>query len=460
MILQKKKLTHTTKYVLIACCFMLTVNVILGIVLSMQSRKSMTVLIRERMLDAANTAAAALDGDLVGAITAADVTAKSTRYLTVYNTLNLFQNHMNMKYIYVVKSLDEKSFVFVVDPDPVDPGKFGEPVVYTDALYNASQGKAGVDKTPFSDRWGNFYSAYCPVYNSEGKIAGIVGVDYDANWFEEQIALNTASILIICAFSLIVGSGIIVLITNRFRKKVRTLSAELSELSHEVDSLTKEMSANVDLQRTSSAAPPDLINDPGDGNLANTFDALSDKIHRAHQDVKQYVSFVREQDYTDALTGVGNKTAYLETIRDLDLEILDGKAEFSIALFDVNNLRTINHKYGLKVGDQLIYDTATLLLKVFDSKNIYRIGSDEFVVLHFSSSEEEVTNAIHSLEAALEAYNTVNKTNKVILSFTSGSATFVPERDHQFSDVLARAFEALSQHKALYYQQAEDRRRR
>ena len=460
MNLQRKKMTHTTKFVIIVCCFLLTVNVVLGIVLSTQSRKAMTVLIQERMMDAANAAAAALDGDIVGKIAAADVTAKSTNYLTVYNTLNLFQNHMNMKYIYVVKYLGGKNFVFVVDPDPVDPGKFGEPVVYTDALYNASQGNAGVDKTPFSDRWGNFYSAYCPVYDSEGTIAGIVGVDYDANWFEEQIAINTASILIICVFSMMVGSGIVVFITNRFRKKVRTLSAELSELSHEVDSLTKEMAANVDFQRTTSAAPPDLLDDPGDGTLSNTFDALGDKIHRAHQGVKQYVSFVREQDYTDALTGVGNKTAYLETIRDLDLEILDGKAEFSVALFDVNNLRAINHKHGLKVGDQLIYDTATLLLKVFDSKNIYRIGSDEFVVLQLASSRDDMANAIYSLEGALEAYNTVNKTNKVTLSFTSGTATYDPEQDHQFSDVLARAFETLSQHKALYYQQAGDRRRR
>ena len=35
---------------------------------------------------------------------------------------------------------------------------------------------AAVDKEPYGDRWGRFYSAYTPVYDSTGHIGGIVAV--------------------------------------------------------------------------------------------------------------------------------------------------------------------------------------------------------------------------------------------------------------------------------------------
>ena len=460
MNVRNKKLTYTTKYVILACLFLLSVNFLLGIVLATQSKKAMIRLIQEHMLDVANTAAASLDGDLLFSITADDVSFRSDKFREINDSLILFQNHMNMKYIYAVRHLGGKNFVFVVDPDPIDPGKFGEPVVYTEALYQASQGIASVDNTPFSDRWGNFYSAYSPVYDSEGNIAGIVGVDYDANWYEEQVAINTASIIIICAFSLLIGAAIIVFATNRFRKKIKGLYLEMAELSNEMTGLNREMTSNADLQKKSS---PFVWNESGlpDSDLTtSSFDALGDKIRQTHMDIKQYVSYVREQDYTDALTGVGNKTAYLEVARDLELMIQDKTAAFSILAFDVNNLRKANSKYGLKVGDQMIIDTATLLLKVFDPKNIFRIGSDEFIVITDSSSKEPVSSTLHILENELEAYNEKVRTYEMTLSISSGVATFTEGQDHQFDEVLRRAMENLSQHKAIYYQQAGDRRRR
>ncbi len=57
----------------------------------------------------------------------------------------------------------------------------------TDALYQASLGKPSVDKVPYEDSWGRFYSAYSPVFDSNGKVAGIVAVDFSADWYDKQI---------------------------------------------------------------------------------------------------------------------------------------------------------------------------------------------------------------------------------------------------------------------------------
>ena len=72
------------------------------------------------------------------------------------------------------------NFSFSVDPAPDDPGEFGAPVVYTEALYKASLGIPSVDEVAYTDAWGRFYSAYSPVFNSNGKVAGIVATDFSA----------------------------------------------------------------------------------------------------------------------------------------------------------------------------------------------------------------------------------------------------------------------------------------
>lgn len=456
---QKKKMSYTTKYVILACSFLLVVNTVLSIVLMAQDKESMRVLIRERMLASAKTAAASIDGDVLASITHEDAKNNSENYQEVMATLRLFFYHLDMKYIYAIKYLGGKNFVFIADPDPIDPGKYGEQVVYTDALYRASQGTASVDETPFSDRWGDFYSAYSPIYDSEGNLAGIIGVDYDARWYEDRIAINTASIMVITVFSLLLGAAIIIFITSRFRKKIKALYGELADLSSEMDSLNKELASNASLQKKASAAPS-WNGEKTLSSSSSSFDALGDKIRQTRKDVKEYVSFIREQDYVDPLTGVGNKMAYLEFAKDLNLRVGDQNLSYVALLFDVHNLRTVNDAYGLNAGDHLIVDASTLLLRVFDSKNVFRIGSGDFIVIMENVTQNEVNKALEDLHGKIAVFNACEKSYASTLSLLSGTACFDPQKDHQLADVVKRATNDLSKNKAQYYQQNGDRRKK
>lgn len=454
---QKTKLNYATKYLLIACVFLLAVNLVLGIVLTSQSKKAMTTLIRDQMLVTANTAAAMLDGDLLGSITADDMKANSENFQTVLRDLHLFQDHMNMKYIYAVKHVDGKNFVFIADPDPIDPGKFGEPVVYTDALFQASQGTAAVDDHPFQDRWGSFYSAYSPVFDSAGNIAGIVCVDYESSWFEDWTAMHTFSILISCVISLLIASTLIIIGTNHLRKRIRILSEEITALSEEVDMFNKEMSQPSGASSQSKQWKPESQEEESIG--PNTFEVLGDKIRQAHRDVKQYASYVRELDYTDPLTGIGNKTAFVELARDIDLKIADGIASFSILIFDVNNIKLANDEYGLAVGDQMIIDMATVLLRVFAPESIFRIGSDEFIVVTQDEANADLTRSFQKLDKELEAFNDKEKNYQITLSYAKGLASFDAEKDKTCNDAFKRASKDLSKYKSDYYRQEGDRRK-
>lgn len=469
---KRKKLNDTTKYLLIACFFLLSMDFLLGIVLTSQSRKAMTNLIRSRMLDAAKIAAASLskDADALKSIRDDGPEEHPEETQAVLDSLLLFKNNMDMKYIYTIKYKGAKDFVFLIDSDPIDPGQYDEPVVFTNALFRAANEHVPtVDETPFTDRWGIFYSSYCPVFDSLGNLVCIVAVDYDAQWYDDLIAMNTASILIITVLSLLFGAFIIITIANRFTKKIHALYNEVTALSEEVETLNLEMAPPADFEANPSLwrilrkqkkpkKKDDL--DSEEISVSHTVDAIGDKIRQTHLDVKQYVSYVREQDYTDPLTGVGNRTAYLELTRDIDLDITDKVANFSMALFDVNGLRHVNDEYGLKYGDQMIADVATLLLRVFDAADVFRIGSDEFVVLKNGTTLEELNASIEKLTEIVARFNAEEKTYEMTLSFTSGVAAFDAEQDHTCSDVFKKATKILSQNKALYYRQEGDRRKR
>lgn len=91
--------------------------------------------------------------------------------------------------------------------------------------------------------------------------------------------------------------------------------------------------------------------------------------------------------YTDSLTGLKNRNAYIEELEKLE----KSKCCIGIIFADINGLKNINDNFGHKKGDSLISASAEALKSVFDDGNssFYRIGCDEFVVFCKEKSEKE-----------------------------------------------------------------------
>ena len=49
-------------------------------------------------------------------------------------------------------------------------------------------GKPHGDEEPYRDQWGHFVSGYAPFYDSQGKMVGVVGVDWKADTYAERLA--------------------------------------------------------------------------------------------------------------------------------------------------------------------------------------------------------------------------------------------------------------------------------
>ncbi len=236
--MKTKKMSLRFRSVILVSLFMLTTNLALGTVLVRQARNATKTQINNRMLDIVNTAAAMLDGDVLTNLTAQD--KDTPEYQEVLNILKHFLDNIELDYIYYVRDMGDKTFTFGIDPDPVMPGEFGSPVVYTDALYEASQGKSSVDDIPYEDAWGRFYSAFSPVFDSEGNVAAVVTADFNADWYETQIGQIQRTVMLGCLLFLTVSIVVSLLLTRQFSTRMEAIIESLQDLSGDVDRLMQE----------------------------------------------------------------------------------------------------------------------------------------------------------------------------------------------------------------------------
>lgn len=206
---------------------------LLGFILANHSKMALKELIDNRMLDITNTAARLINGDDLRDLSAND--EGTAPYKKISDTLAAFHSDADLKYIYCIRDIGGKRFVFTVDPTIEDPGKFGDPIAYTDALYMASTGTAATDDEAYSDGWGRFYSAYSPVFDSSGHVAGIVAADFSADWYEKQIASQRHSIEIFILFSVLICLVLMWMLAKRTHALEKTLYA--------ADTLNKQLSS-------------------------------------------------------------------------------------------------------------------------------------------------------------------------------------------------------------------------
>ena len=202
------------------------------------------------MLDIANCAAGSVDGDVLGSLKKEDV--GSDTYNDLYRKLAVFRDNVELSYIYSAKKDTDGQFIFTMDLDKNTPASYGDTVKYTKALASAGNGVAAVDEVPYTDAWGQFYSAYSPVFDSKGNVAGVIAVDFSAEWFENQLSSQTKSIIeryiIILLISIVLAAVLLMGTVRPFVKlqskilaeKVRAESANLAKsdflanMSHEI----------------------------------------------------------------------------------------------------------------------------------------------------------------------------------------------------------------------------------
>lgn len=170
------------------------------------------------------------------------------------------------------------------------------------------------------------------------------------------------------------------------------------------------------------------------GRLTRSFRTLSDN-------VKAHINDLNGQVFIDALTNVKNKGALSNLFDEIQQELSSGTAEpeFAVGVFDSDDLKLINDRYGHDKGDIYLKKAAHTICEVFKHSPVFRMGGDEFVVVLKNEDYYNRDSLIEQFDAAAEEINAAAAEPWEKVQLSKGFAVFEPSDDSSAADVMKRA---------------------
>lgn len=117
--------------------------------------------------------------------------------------------------------------------------------------------------------------------------------------------------------------------------------------------------------------------------LGRAFNMMAQRVEAAHARI---VAVAR----TDGLTGLANRSGFLEAAAGQLRASLDAGRSHALFLLDVDRFKTINDSYGHAVGDAVLREVATRLRRIAGPDDLIgRQGGDEFLILRAEASPRD-----------------------------------------------------------------------
>jgi len=167
-------------------------------------------------------------------------------YADAKKRLDAFSKQWNLLFTYYIRATSDGRFQYIVDnsydPESTDgPDSFfdidSEPAAKAALEGNTISQKVGGE---YSDDWEGVISGYSPVYDRDGKIYCVVGVDIKDNLIlltENKIHLLHIVQLIALFTTIVTGAWIILMYHDKVKSSIRASRAKsefLSNMSHEM----------------------------------------------------------------------------------------------------------------------------------------------------------------------------------------------------------------------------------
>ena len=130
--------------------------------------------------------------------------------------------------------------------------------------------------------------------------------------------------------------------------------------------------------------------------------------------------YLRKLSYTDHLTGLGNETAYFESVDKL-LNVLERvNLKYGIVVMDVNNVKATNDTYGHRYGCHLIVEAGKMLPSIFKTSRLFHVGGDEFIVILLGDDYDNIDEIIKDFDSKLKYTKIEFEGHELVLSVARG----------------------------------------
>ncbi len=263
-------------------------------------------------------------------------------------------------------------------------------------------------------------AAWLPLSNGMRLTVSAPVKEIDGEWSRliREILFVSVLVLVVCIF-----------ITRLFTESITRPLRKLTAAAEQADK------GNYDFEL-------DYRGDDEVGRLTSSFRQLT-----GH--VKEHITDLNRKVFVDALTSVRNKGAFSAYIEELQKRIddPDDKPDFAVCVFDCDDLKTINDRFGHDKGDIYLKTASRLICRVFQHSPVFRIGGDEFSVVlqneDFSNREE----LAESFERERKYINDSASNAWEEVHVTLGMSVYDAESDRGVIDTVRRADKDMYEHK-------------
>jgi diguanylate cyclase len=119
--------------------------------------------------------------------------------------------------------------------------------------------------------------------------------------------------------------------------------------------------------------------------LKQNSEQLSARLESSCQEIaelKTNLEKVSTEAQTDALTGVGNRKVFEESVRRMTAEAIENGNELCLLMVDIDHFKQVNDTHGHQMGDAILKVVAGVLKDSVKGRDIVaRYGGEEFAVL-------------------------------------------------------------------------------
>lgn len=295
-----------------------------------------------------------------------------------------------------------------------------------------------------------------PVYSSDGECICIVGCDIGM----DDVMAERQQLLILLVGGALVFTSLVLTAAVLFINKavVNPLNSMTNEMEKfkPSETLGYEASGVIDVDIKSNDEIGEIYQGIRSMQI-HIIDYLRDLL-ALQKDKQKAENDLRDKDEqidqlsiasnTDALTGVGNKSAYIKKMSELNRQMEASGLEFAIVMVDMNNLKRINDEYGHRCGDLYISGCCHMVCEAFKHSPVFRVGGDEFVAVLQGQDYENRKAICDRLKAAFEKnYEQTDVSPWLRYSAAVGMAENRSD-DYTTEFVFKRADEAMYQDKA------------
>ena len=180
------------------------------------------------------------------------------------------------------------------------------------------------------------------------------------------------------------------------------------------------------------------------GTLTRTF-------RRMAGHMKDYVSDLNKRANVDSLTSVRNKGAFTSFVEEMQKKLDENPndTEFAVGIFDCDDLKEINDRYGHDKGDLYLKTASRLICKVFQHSPVFRIGGDEFAAILRNEDLRHREELVESFNKAMDRISAAAENPWEQVHVSIGIAVFDPAQDDSITDLIRRADRVMYTNKRI-----------